>query len=288
MSSRYDGPRCFRASSSTRNCASSFDPANRYSMRSAVPRKFRDRDGASRIPSRRIRRFLRTFVRARNGLPSRGHSKNTAGRFGSASSARSNSAGSSGMESSIISGLVPMLRRPPSVWLCACSGEDRRCANCTRWRERKTMLINTKQLKGLTIRASDGEFGKVDQVYFDDETWGIRYLTVETGAREVLISPISIVRTDWQVRRLDVALTKKQMENSPDIDTHKPVSRQHEAEYYGYYGYPFYWGGPYLWGPVFYPSGLAVSTGASIAATPESILRESPDSHLRSAEAVTG
>jgi len=150
------------------------------------------------------------------------------------------------------------------------------------------MLINTKQLKGLTIRASDGEFGKVDQVYFDDETWGIRYLTVETGAREVLISPISIVRTDWQVRRLDVALTKKQMENSPDIDTHKPVSRQHEAEYYGYYGYPFYWGGPYLWGPVFYPSGLAVSTGASIAATPESILRESPDSHLRSAEAVTG
>jgi hypothetical protein len=50
----------------------------------------------------------------------------------------------------------------------------------------------------------------------------------------VLISPISVVHADWQTKRLDVALTKKQVENSPSIDTHKPVSRQHEAEYLGY------------------------------------------------------
>ena len=125
------------------------------------------------------------------------------------------------------------------------------------------MLTNATHLKGLVIRATDGELGTVDQFYFDDETWAIRYLTVETGGwlggRRVLISPISVVHTDWQAKRLDVALTKKQVENSPDIDTHQPVSRQHEAAYLGYYGYPYYWGGPYLWGPAFYPAGLAGS-----------------------------
>ena len=57
---------------------------------------------------------------------------------------------------------------------------------------------------------------------------------------------------------MDVALTKKQVENSPDIDTHQPVSRQHEAAYLGYYGYPNYWEGPYLWGSTFYPADLAI------------------------------
>ena len=154
------------------------------------------------------------------------------------------------------------------------------------------MLTNATHLKGFVIRATDGELGTVDQFYFDDETWAIRYLTVETGGwlggRQVLISPISVVHTDWQAKRLDVALTKKQVENSPDIDTHKPVSRQHEAAYLGYYGYPYYWGGPYLWGPAFYPAGLAIPTTASTEAMADRIRRESTDSHLRSTEAVTG
>jgi hypothetical protein len=154
------------------------------------------------------------------------------------------------------------------------------------------MLTNITHLQGLTIRATDGELGTVDQLYFDDETWAIRYLTVDTGGwlggRQVLISPMFIARTDWPERRLDVALTKRQVEHSPDINTHEPVSRQHEAAYLGYYGYPYYWGGPNLWGEAFYPGGLAFPPEASLDAMEERIQRESPDSHLRSAEAVTG
>src|ERR1700691_2379371 len=152
------------------------------------------------------------------------------------------------------------------------------------------MLRNTADLKGFAIRATDGELGTVDQLYFDDKTWAIRYLTVETGGwlggRGVLISPISIVHTDWQAKQVDVSLTKKQVENSPDINTHQPVSRQHEAAYYGYYGYPYYWDGPYMWGPAFYPSGVSIA--ASREALAERIGKESTDSHLRSTEGVTG
>ena len=106
----------------------------------------------------------------------------------------------------------------------------------------------------------------MDQFYFDDESWAIRYLVVNTGGwlsgRLVLVSPIALRQAEWQSKRLDVALTKKQIEDSPPIDTHKPVSRQHEALYMGYYGYPYYWGGPYLWGLASYPAGLTVRKGS--------------------------
>jgi hypothetical protein len=154
------------------------------------------------------------------------------------------------------------------------------------------MLTKTSHLKGFVIRATDGELGIVDQFLFDDDTWCIRYLIIETGGwlggRRVLISPISIVDTDWQARRLDVALTREQVEKSPDIDTHRPVCRQHEAEYLGHYGYPDYWGGPHLWGPAFHPAGLAISATASTEARVDRTRSESTDSHLRGSEAVTG
>ena len=154
------------------------------------------------------------------------------------------------------------------------------------------MLTNATNLKGLVIRATDGELGTVEQFYFDDETWAIRYLIVDTGGwlggRRVLISPFSVIHSDLVAGRLDVALTKKQVEHSPDTDMHKPVSRQHEAAYLGYYGYPYYWGGPYLWGTAYYPTGVAVSATPSAETLADRIRRESTDSHLRSSEAVTG
>jgi hypothetical protein len=152
------------------------------------------------------------------------------------------------------------------------------------------MLTNSTFLKGLAIHATDGELGTVKEFYFDDETWTIRYLIVETGGwllgREVLISPISIIRVDWKNNRLDVALTKKQVEQSPNIDIHQPVSRQYEADYSAYYAYNYYWGGPYMWGPAFYPADL--SKKISMEAAKEKVRRESADSHLRSSETVTG
>lgn len=147
------------------------------------------------------------------------------------------------------------------------------------------MLTNSTYMKGLVIRATDGEIGAVDQLYFDDETWAIRYLVVDTGSwlggRRVLISPISVIHTDWPTRRLDVALTRKQVRLSPDIDTHRPVSRQHETAFYGYYGYPFYWGGSYL-------AGTTPDQPASTVPSATSKEEDSTDSHLRSTEAVTG
>ena len=97
------------------------------------------------------------------------------------------------------------------------------------------MLRNGTRLKGFEIRARDGEIGTLDQFYFDDESWAIRYLVVNTGDwmadRLVLVSPLALRQAEWESRRLDVALTKKQIEDSPRIDTHKPgpYARSHDS-----------------------------------------------------------
>ena len=120
------------------------------------------------------------------------------------------------------------------------------------------MLRSMNDLEGYAIRATDGTIGHVKDFYFDDQAWVIRYLVVDTGtwlsSRKVLISPIAIGHPDWTEKVLPVSITKEQVKNSPDIDTEKPVSRQHEIDYFGYYGYPFYWGGAGIWGGGIYPN----------------------------------
>lgn len=79
--------------------------------------------------------------------------------------------------------------------------------------------------------------------------------------RRVLISPISPGRPDWMTQRLPVALTRERVRSSPDIDTQKPVSRQHEADYFRHYGYPYYWGGLGMCGMGAYPGYLTTPIG---------------------------
>ena len=166
------------------------------------------------------------------------------------------------------------------------------------------MLRNIKDLDGLAVRATDGEVGEIKDMYFDDDAWVLRYFVVETGSwlssRKVLISPASAQQPDWYGKALPVSITKSQVSNSPDIDTDKPLSRQNEELFLGYYGYPYYWGGSGLWGDGMYPYGEVptyMSTGpgwaeqqredeAALAA--ERLRHRTDDPHLRSCEAVDG
>ena len=114
------------------------------------------------------------------------------------------------------------------------------------------MLHKAKALKGYTLVCLDGEIGQVEEFYFDDQYWTIRYLVAETGGfiddRRVLLPPISFRSVDPEMECFHLALTIKKIRNSPTVDTDRPVSRQHERDFFGYYGYPYYWGGSGLWG----------------------------------------
>jgi PRC-barrel domain len=149
------------------------------------------------------------------------------------------------------------------------------------------MLRAAGHLKGTSIGATDGDIGTVDDLYFDDLTWTIRYLVVDTGTwlpgRQVLISPRS-VRSAPDADRIPVALTKEQVKNSPSIDAEKPVERQHEEEYSQYYGYPYYWSGPYRWGATPYPGEGPLNEPRATSAMPPS----GGNPSIRSVRNVTG
>jgi uncharacterized protein YrrD len=110
------------------------------------------------------------------------------------------------------------------------------------------MLGIERDLLGCAIEATDGPIGRVKDCFFDDRNWVVRYLVVDTGtwlaSRKVLVAPRTIDLARRSQGILPASLTRAQVRDSPDIDTEKPVSRQHELRFAGYYGYPFYWDSP--------------------------------------------
>ena len=162
------------------------------------------------------------------------------------------------------------------------------------------MSHSDSDLYGLDVEASDGAIGRVVDLYFEDDTWTIRFLLVATGAwlagRRVLIPPSVIGTPDWTARCLSASVTLAQVSKSPPTDTCKPVSRQHEVEQYGYYGMPYDWGGAGLWGEGMMPAMMQAPGGRGHLDTPEQQAfvqaqaefhrQRGDDPHLRSSHAI--
>ena len=149
------------------------------------------------------------------------------------------------------------------------------------------MLIKSKTLETYKLTSLDGEIGHATEFYFDDQHWTVRYLVADTGGwltgRQVLISPHSLIAAIKKDEHIAVNLTKKQIEESPSPESDKPVSKQFELEYHGYYGWPSYWGGPSTWGKYPAPVQDPEMWGGEAQSTDQN-----GDHHLRSTLEVTG
>ena len=168
------------------------------------------------------------------------------------------------------------------------------------------MLREVKDMVGFTIAATDGDIGHVRDFYFDDEAWVIRYLIVETGTwlpnRKVLVSPMALRHPNREANSFPARLIREQVRNSPSINTDRPVSRQHELQFYSYYGYPYYWGSGGSWGAGYYPGAMLTGAGYGGGSGSEYLAAqmekerlarevdqcEDDDPHLRSCKEVTG
>lgn len=162
------------------------------------------------------------------------------------------------------------------------------------------MLRNASSITGYAIMASDGHLGTVSDFLFDDQSWLVRWLVVETGSwlsgRKVLLPAFALGHLDSERREFSVRLTMQQVKDSPNIDTERPVSRQMETGIYDYYGWSPYWSPGLLMGGYGYGYGYG---GGAMTPLPslgssrreEDILaaqRSDDDLHLRSTQAVTG
>jgi hypothetical protein len=167
-----------------------------------------------------------------------------------------------------------------------------RVPDWTGWsvKENRVMLRNLADLRNYRIHAIDGEIGAVQDVWFVDRHWTIRYFVVGpaswTGGDKVLISPTAVGRADWVSRQLRVMLARDQVKDAPGVDANLPLSRREEEQLVGYYAWLAYWATP--------ASGAAAAESAQkppeAAAAVESS-RDATGHHeplLRSVREVTG
>jgi len=150
-------------------------------------------------------------------------------------------------------------------------------------------VVNLKDLYGNELAGLDGEIGHVEDFYFDDNIWVIRYAIADTASwlsdRLVMLSPHAFGKLDQVEKALRINLRKAQIQESPSIDLHKRVTRQDEVEYYRHYGWPAYWAGDAMWGMGAYP--VLVPTVKGDGET-QRVYYHRDDEHLRSTREVTG
>ncbi len=162
------------------------------------------------------------------------------------------------------------------------------------------MLIEVDKLLGFRIRATDEDIGRIHDLLFDDSTWMVRYVTVDTGnwlpGRQVLLSPLSLKKPNIDEKQISVSLSREQVEQSPPIEEHRPVSRQQEIELHQHYGWPAYWATEApstMFGAFAMPGEIAPVTPPEEfpernEKEGEDSVQEERDPHLRSAREVRG
>jgi uncharacterized protein YrrD len=83
------------------------------------------------------------------------------------------------------------------------------------------MLHLAQKIAGVTVSGTDGEIGTLEDFYFEEAGWNVRYLLVDTGSwfdgKRVLLSP-SAVQGDWGRAGVHVNLSRDDVRNSPALD----------------------------------------------------------------------
>jgi hypothetical protein len=107
-------------------------------------------------------------------------------------------------------------------------------------------LRSAHEVSGYHVEGSDDAVGHVEDFLFDDSTWAIRYLVVDTRnwlpGRHVLISSEWLREASWLERIVEVDLTRAAIESSPQFDPDHLPTREDEANLHRHYERPAYWG----------------------------------------------
>lgn len=102
------------------------------------------------------------------------------------------------------------------------------------------MLAHLNSIQKYKIETPDGNVGNIHELLFDDQSWNIRYVVINTGnfvvPNLVLVQPEAFVSCNTFECKFVVNLTKEEILNSPSIETVKKTN----------YYWPNYWAGTHL------------------------------------------
>ncbi len=157
------------------------------------------------------------------------------------------------------------------------------------------MLKTLLEMRGYRLRAVDKDLGSVDDFYFDDRLWKIRYLVADTGnwlpGRSVLIGQEALEPSDGEEKVFPVKLTSAEIEDGPGIETDLPFSLQKEKELRLFFKWREYWDDdvfiqPAGFTPMSVPGGEAIDLSLKEGMKSSAQLNGNP--HLRSANEIQG
>lgn len=111
--------------------------------------------------------------------------------------------------------------------------------------EENPHLRSVREAIGYRIQATDSEFGHVEDLVFDHESWAIRYIIVDTRnwwpSKSVLIASDWITRISWSERRVYVDLPMDKIKSAPLFKRSTYIDREYEERLHNHYGQQGYW-----------------------------------------------
>lgn len=107
------------------------------------------------------------------------------------------------------------------------------------------MKRSLKTITDFKLHTKDNTSGKVKDLLFDEKLWIIRYIEADFGnlftSKRVLIPKAFWENPDWKNEEMTLPITDAEIDKCPDIEKHRPVSREYEAELHKYYRVNPYW-----------------------------------------------
>lgn len=143
-----------------------------------------------------------------------------------------------------------------------------------------------KEMLYYNIITRDGKIEKINDFYFTDNPWVVRYIAVNKGGmlnkRLVLVSLAFVQEINKKHKEISLDLTLQQIANSPDVVEEEPISYQKEIEVSHYYDIGYYWIGSHKWGQGVVPADLKKTK----TSYPDIDSYKNPNSDLKSSKEI--
>ncbi|MES1195100.1 MAG: PRC-barrel domain-containing protein, partial [Opitutus sp.] len=101
-------------------------------------------------------------------------------------------------------------------------------------------LYSTNSVTGYHLEATDGDIGHVADFLFDEATWSIAFLEINTRnwlpGRHVLLATEWVRHLDWHNSHLEVDLTCAAINSSPAYDANRYITQEYIAQLKAHYG----------------------------------------------------
>lgn len=104
------------------------------------------------------------------------------------------------------------------------------------------MFTYASELMGALVVASDGELGKVKDIYFEDKEWRVHFLVVDTGtwpfSETVFVSPQDAALHQSEPGLLKSALDKVRLRHISYNEDPRPITKPDTLQLYSHRAWP--------------------------------------------------